>query len=122
MKLPDFVTRHVGALFVGLAVLSGVLFYGNVREQADRADCQAKYNVAFAESLSLRSKFSGDRQNAVDEVIAGVGRLIANPPKTPAEQKKAGEEYVRLFTNFDKVSRANEAARTANPLPTLPDC
>lgn len=116
------VGQRAGALFVCLALASGGLYYLNVQNAQDKNDCQARYNKAFSESLSIRSKSSTARQDAADAVIAGVGFLILHPPKTEADQKKAAAEYVRLFTDFDKASKANEEARAANPLPELPDC
>ncbi len=115
-------SKGVATLFVLLAVFSGVFYYANVREQKNQVNCQSQYNEAFARSLEIRSKAATDRQNAVDDVIKGVGKLIATPPKTPAELERNQQEYIRLFSTFDKASKANEATRAANPLPKIPDC
>lgn len=120
--LRDSASRRAGAIVIALALLSSAFYYASVRGEQNRAECQSRYNEAFSRSLTIRSKFSTDRQNAVDDVILGVGRIIIDPPSTPADQKKSAADYVRLFTDFDAVSKANEAARSANPLPELPSC
>lgn len=122
---PHFADRGsavAGALFIFLALASGAFYYANVQEQKGKADCQARYNQAFSESLTIRSQLSGARQDAVDELIVGVGQLVSNPPKTPAEERAADVVYRRLFVNFNRVSMENQAVRNANQLPELPNC
>lgn len=120
--LKNTATKRASAFFVFLAIVSGIFYYGNVKKQQDITECQLKYNQVFAQVLTLRSQFSNDRQEAVDDVIAGVGQLILHPPTTVQEKKLAGDRYRSLFRTFDEVSKANEKARAENPLPTIPDC
>lgn len=120
--LQDTASKRAGAFFVFLAIVSGIFYYGNVKKQQDVTECQAQYNQVFAQVLTLRSQFSNDRQEAVDNVIAGVGQIILHPPTTAKERAAAGKKYTNLFRTFEMVSKANEEARAANPLPAIPDC
>ena len=112
------------ALFVGLAILMSGLYYINVHQQDQRAQCFSDYNTAFAQTSDTLRSFSNQRQDAVDMVILGIGDIILNPPD-PKDKKAvaaAEKKYVGLFTTYATANADYKKAREENPLPKLPSC
>lgn len=113
---------HVGALLVVAALLLGSGYYYQVTQETSRANCQARYNTAFATNLILRSQLSGIRQDAEDALLATVSTLVLHPPVTTADKAKAATAYVAAFQTYQEAAAAYTAAKTANPLPAIPNC
>lgn len=118
----DFLRRYAGPLLIVLAILAGASYFIQVRGIERSFSCQAKYNSAFSQSLTLRSQSSNARQDAVDGLLGGVSTLILSAPKTDEEKAQAGAVYLELFRAYSDAKKENEAARSANPLPVIPDC
>jgi hypothetical protein len=118
-----FWERFWGWLLVLGAVVGGLHYYQEVREQEARSQCQQRYNAAFTESLRIRSESTGKRQDAVDAVLSGVGELALSGPVISLEgQEERRQRFAELFRRYNEVVRENDADRAANPLPDFPDC
>jgi hypothetical protein len=129
--------KGVGVLLVAMALLSGGLYYANVREETERSECQAQYNRAFAGQLIARAKITEAADMARHEadrskttLLKGVGSLFLLPPtEDPKVLAKRNQDFLQLFRDFDKASAKAEAAeiavekaRAENPLPPIPQC
>lgn len=98
----------LGALVLILAVVMTIQNYLYQRDRTRSIDCQAQYNLAFSRALAERSKIADDDRFNQNLLI----RTLAADPGQVAIMK-ALDAYLRQ-------QAANEAQRSANPLPPVP--
>ena len=121
--MPDRFRNFWAWILVAGAVVFGVMYYDDIRDQEARSRCQAAYNSAFIETIQIRSRISGQRQDAVDSILLGVTELVTAPEaETEKEREKRAAEFVKLFQEYAGAVKATDAARAANPLPEIPSC
>lgn len=113
----------------GAIVLGGTYFYQVYQQREDakrdsvRATCQSQYNVAFATQLTERSRLAAASDDAKNELLGGISKLILAPQTTdPKVQAKRAADFQKLFRTFDKAVEQVEKDRAATPLPTIPNC
>lgn len=104
------------------AVLLGASYFVQVHQESERADCQARFNAAFAANLTLRSQLSGQRQDAEDNLLTTVSSLVLHPAVTAADKQREALDYVAAFESYAKATAEYNAAKDAHPLPELPHC
>lgn len=112
-----FRSNKVAVFLITSSLIVGGLYYKQV-------SCQADYNAAFTESLSLRSEASNARLDALDDLMTGISVFILhpNPDATPEEKAEAGKAFGVLFTEYIDAVNKNAEVREAHPLPAIPDC
>lgn len=120
--MADTLRKYAGVIVMIVALVLGGLYYYQVRHEEDRASCQSRFNTAFAANLTIRSTLSGQRQDAEDNLLTTVSSLVLHPAKTAAEKTKASQDYVAAFETYQSATDAYNAAKAANPLPSLPNC
>lgn len=114
--------RYAGPLMLVAAILLGTSYFVQVREESERANCQARFNAAFAANLTLRSQLSSQRQDAEDNLLNTVSSLVLHPALTVADKQREARDYVAAFESYAKATAAYNAAKDAHPLPELPNC
>lgn len=110
----------VGVIIASLAI--GGSYYYQVHQEQVRATCQAKYNKAFSNSLTIRSDAANARTDALDAVVGGFGKLVLNPAKSAADRAKAAQQTQQLFKDYASAVKVNNDTKAANPLPNIPNC
>lgn len=124
------IQRALPIVAVVLALLIGAHYAYNVNRQqniaerdAARAACQSRYNVAIAQTLTIRSQLTGRATENQNHIILSVGRMLNQPePKNAKEERRQDVAFRKLFVDFANEAASIEAERAANPLPELPDC
>lgn len=114
--------RYGGPILIAIAVLLGGLYFWQVRTESNQTACQASYNTAFAQNLTVRSQLSNARQDAEDALLSSVTLLVLHPATTPAEKAAANTAFVTAFQNYQAADAAYTAQKDANPLPPIPSC
>lgn len=125
-----FVSNHIAVFLVSGALLVGGAYFYQVQGEKEQArsfaaqtQCQAKYNKAFAVQLTERSRLSAASDNAKNDLLLGISKMVFAPPTTNAKvQAKRAQSFRDLFTKFDKAVAKVEKDRAATPLPIIPDC
>lgn len=102
-----------------VAVVGGGLYAVGVHEAA----CQSRYNQALAVQVTERSRIGSASDKAQSDLLLGVSKLISAKPSTdPKVRAKRTKEFLKLFSEFDKATKAVELARQQSPLPPIPKC
>lgn len=122
-ELRDFVTRHLGPILVAVAVLAGGSYWYQVNEMHKTSECQAQYNQAFAQQLTIRSNLFQAADDTRSDLLGGVAKLILAPPSQNAKVREARSlEFRHLFEHYVAETKRVEEARNGTPLPPIPDC
>lgn len=114
--------RFGGPVLIALAVILGGLYFLQVHEESERSTCQASYNTAFAQNLTVRSQLSNARQDAEDALLSSITVLVLHPAVTTTEKAAATTAFVTAFQNYQAADAAYTAQKDANPLPPIPSC
>lgn len=88
-------------------VLGAVLIYQRAVSE-DFTSCTATWQSDFAEAYTARSDAAADTQEALDELLAAV-------------ESGSRSEFRRELGEYQNLRDTQVAARTANPLPPLPE-
>lgn len=118
----DKLRNNIGVIFVVLAIILGATYFYQLHTESNQADCQASYNTAFAENLTLRSQLSGQRQDAEDALLTTVSALVLHPATNAADKLKENQDFTQAFQTYTDATAAYDAQKDANPLPPIPSC
>jgi hypothetical protein len=129
-RISTWVQARLGPIVLSLAVLIGATSWYQMDQVADQgrtdkrvAECQARYNQAFAQQLIIRSKLFSESDQIRDDLITRVGKQVLAPRSAdPAEIAKRRAEMKRYFRDYARKSAASERHRNETPLPPIPDC
>lgn len=113
--------------WVGLVAVIGVIMTARVnssnseltRQQQEQVDRQQACNNDLIEAINTRAKITQEDSQNLQRLLSAVGGLVLGP--APADDAERRLQLQRDFAEYLRVRDANEAQRTANPLPS-PDC
>jgi hypothetical protein len=91
-------------------------------EASAQSECQLDYNRKVVRIVTLTRRESIRASDATTDVFSTVGRLIRNPPRTPAQKARQDAEFLAVFDRYDAAASALTKARKRNPFPAVPDC
>jgi hypothetical protein len=107
-RIVSWVNQRAGAIIVAIALASGTLYAVQVYDERAKASCQARFNEAFAEQLTVRSRVTRS-------LLEGMGdAFVQKPSKDPKVQAARLAAFLMLFSEYKK--------EIAHPLPAIPNC
>lgn len=110
-----------GAPLVAASLVLGSLYYVQVHDERNRADCQAELNSIFVENIRIRADLAAEADNLTSGLLLGLGEFTLPVNPTPAQVARSVEGYTRLYTEYAQKTEANRMARLARPIPDLRD-
>lgn len=107
-RIVSWVNVRAGAIIVATALASGTLYAVQVYEAREKVSCQARYNEAFTQQLTVRSRVTR-------ALLEGIGdALVQKPSKDPKVQAERTKAFLMLFSDYKR--------EIATPLPPIPNC
>lgn len=101
---PRWLRMILDAVVVLLFLGSAVQAYVTYDRFGDIIACQNGYQAGFADALDARSKATQDAQDALDDLMSTVGRLIAGGPSPEVRQ-----QFATALTGYlDKRAQAKK--------------
>lgn len=107
-RIVSWVNQRAGAIIVAIALASGTLYAVQVYDERAKVSCQARFNEAFAEQLTVRSRVTR-------ALLEGIGdALVQKPSKDKKVQAERTKAFLMLFSDYKR--------EIAKPLPAIPNC